>query len=89
VENIKRLVDAGSTIPGAIKEVLSQRELSIAAFAKKYERNPNNMNSVITGARIPAPADLNALITELGGTEIEWTELLNDARREKTVARAS
>lgn len=87
MENIKRLVDAGSTISGAIKEVLSQKGLSIAAFAKKYERNPNNMNSVITGARAPATGDIEALITELGGTDIEWREILHEAGR--PAARAS
>jgi hypothetical protein len=79
VENIKRLIDGGSTISGAIKEALSQRELSISAFARKYERNENNMINVIAGARRPAPADVEALISEFGGTDIEWREMLHDA----------
>lgn len=87
MKNIKRLVEAGSTISGAIKEILSQRELSISAFAKKYERNPNNMINVIGGARAPSPGDVEALIAELGGTEIEWRELLHEAGR--PTARAS
>lgn len=79
MENIKRLIDGGSTISGAIKEALSQRELSISAFARKYERNENNMINVIAGARRPAPADVEALISEFGGTDIEWREMLHDA----------
>jgi hypothetical protein len=79
VENIKRLRDAGSTISGAIREVLSQKGLSISAFAKKHERNPNNMMSVIAGARAPAQADVDALIEELGGNDVEWRELLHEA----------
>lgn len=79
MENIKRLRDAGSTISGAIREVLSQKGLSISAFAKKYERNSNNMLSVIAGNRAPAKADVDALIAELGGTDIEWRELLHEA----------
>jgi hypothetical protein len=87
VENIKRLVEAGSTISGAIKEVLAQRELSISAFAKKYARNPNNMTSAICGTRAPSPGDVDALIAELGGTDFEWRELLHEAG--KPTARAS
>lgn len=81
MENIKRLIDAGSTISGAIKEVLSQRDLSVSAFAKKYERNANNMIAVVSGARAPAAADVDALIAELGGTEAEWLDLLHQAGR--------
>jgi hypothetical protein len=88
VEKIKRLIKAGSTIPGAIKEVLSQNGLSVAAFAKKHERNPNNMNSVITGTRAPAAGDVEALIAELGGTDIEWRQLLHDAGRPTNVKAA-
>lgn len=87
MENIKRLIEAGSTISGAIKEVLSQKGLSISAFAKKYERNANNMINAIAGTRAPSPGDVEALIAELGGTEFEWRELLHEAG--KPTARAS
>jgi hypothetical protein len=87
VENIKRLIAAGSTISGAIKEVLSQKGLSVSAFAKKYERNSNNMINAIAGTRAPSPGDLEALIAELGGTDLEWRELLHEAGR--PAARAS
>lgn len=81
MENIKRLIDAGSTISGAIKEVLSQKGLSVSEFARKYERNPNNMIAAIVGSRAPSPDDVKALIAELGGTEAEWLLLLHEAGR--------
>lgn len=85
MKNIKRLIDAGSSITGAIKEVLSQRGLTVSAFAKNYERNPNNMISAIAGTRAPSPGDLKALMRELGGTEAEWLELLHEAGRPANV----
>lgn len=78
---IKELVRAGSSIPGAIREVLSQKDLSIAAFCDKYDRNRQNMSMVIAGSRSPAPADVDALVAELGGTDIEWRQLLHEAGR--------
>jgi hypothetical protein len=78
---IKELVRAGSTIPGAIREVLSQKGLSIAAFCDKYDRNRQNMSMVFGGTRAPAQADVDALIAELGGTDVEWREMLHEAGR--------
>jgi hypothetical protein len=89
MEKIKKLVRAGSTIPGAIREVLSQNGLSLAAFADKHERNRQNISTVISGTRAPAPDDVKALILELGGTEIEWRELLHEAGRPTNVKAAS
>jgi hypothetical protein len=85
MDKIKKLVRAGSTIPGAIREVLSQKELSLAAFCDKHERNRQNMSMIIAGGRAPAQADVDALIAELGGTDAEWRELLHEAGRPATV----
>lgn len=81
MDKIKKLVRAGSTIPGAIREVLSQLDLSLASFSDKHERNRQNMSMVISGSRAPAQADVDALIKEMGGTETEWRELLHEAGR--------
>ncbi|HWL41008.1 MAG TPA: hypothetical protein VNO75_12305 [Gemmatimonadaceae bacterium] len=81
MDKIKELIRAGSSIPGAIREVLSQRGLSIAAFSDRYDRNRQNMSMVIAGNRAPAQADVDALIAELGGTDLDWRELLHEAGR--------
>lgn len=86
---IKELVRAGSSIPGAIREVLSQNDLSIAAFCDKYDRNRQNMSMVFGGTRGPAQGDVDALISELGGTDLEWREMLHEAGRPTSVKAVS
>jgi hypothetical protein len=81
---IKELVRAGSTISGAIREVLSQNGLSTAAFCDKYGRNRQNMSAIFGGTRAPVQADVDALIEELGGTDAEWREMLHEAGRPVT-----
>jgi plasmid maintenance system antidote protein VapI len=81
MDKVKKLVDAGATISGAIREVLSQNGLSITAFADKYERNRPNMTSVIAGSKAPTEDDIKALVAELGGEPEEWKVLLFEAGR--------
>lgn len=78
MEKIKKLVRAGSSIPGAIRECLPQ---SARAVALKYGRPYTNFSAVIIGKRAPTDADIAVLIAELGGTETEWRELLHEAAR--------
>jgi plasmid maintenance system antidote protein VapI len=78
VDKVKKLVRAGSSIPGAIKESLGE---SIRAIALKHGRNYNNFADVVNGKRAPTDRDVAALIAELGGTEQEWKELLHEAGR--------
>lgn len=80
MDKVKRLVEAGATISGAITDVLVQQGFpTISAFANKYDRDRSTMGNVIAGRRTPSAADLDALISELGGTESEWRELLHEA----------
>ncbi|MEX1185341.1 MAG: hypothetical protein WEA80_01970 [Gemmatimonadaceae bacterium] len=87
MEKVKRLVEAGSTVSGAIKELLSQSGLTVAGFSDKYDRNRSNMNQVVMGTRAPTDADLDAFVSEFGGTPADWRELLHEAGR--PTARAS
>jgi hypothetical protein len=81
MDKVKRLIDAGASISGAIREALSLNGLTVSAFADKYGRNRANMTSVIAGARAPSKADLKALVAELGGSDIEWRVILHEAGR--------
>ena len=78
VEKVKRLVEAGSSIPGAIKECLPG---SVRAIALKHGRNYSNFVDVLNGRRAPTDADVAVLIAELQGTDLEWRELLHEAAR--------
>lgn len=81
MDKVKKLVTAGASIPGAIREALDQNGLSIAAFAEKYDRPRTNLTSVLNGTRAPNDDDVAALISELGGAADEWRELLHEAGR--------
>ena len=86
MEKVKRLVKAGSTVSGAIKELLSQSGLTVSAFSDKYARNRSNMNQVVMGTRAPTDADLEAFVAEFGGTAGDWRELLHEAGRPTAAA---
>jgi hypothetical protein len=82
MDKVKRLVKAGATITGAIQDVLRQQGFpTVTAFADRYHRDRSNMTRVILGTRAPAQADVDALIAELGGTDLEWRQLLHEAGR--------
>jgi plasmid maintenance system antidote protein VapI len=83
VDKVKRLIDAGSSITGAIKESLGQ---PVAEFADTHGLPRTHISAVINGARRPTSDDIAALITELGGTEDEWRQLLWEAGRPVKVA---
>ena len=73
MDKVKKLHEAGASIPSAIKEALS---LSVSEFAAKYDVPQPTMSEVINGSRRPTEKQLGALIAELGGSEAEWRELL-------------
>lgn len=78
MDKVKKLMAAGSSIPGAIRECLPG---SVRAIALRHGRNYNNFADAINGKRAPTDADVAALIAELGGSEREWKELLHEAGR--------
>lgn len=81
MDKVKRLIRAGASISGAIREALIQNGLTISAFADKYKRNRQNMNQVIAGSRAPTDDDLTAFTKELGGDAADWRVLLHEAGR--------
>lgn len=73
---VKRLVEAGSPIPGAIKTALG---MPITEFADKYDLPRGTTSEVVNGSRKPSDEQLKALIAELGGSREEWLWLLWEA----------
>lgn len=78
MDKVKRLVEAGASIPGAIKEALG---MPMAEFADKHGIPRTHVSSIVNGAKRPSANDIAALINELGGTEDEWRMLLWEAGR--------
>lgn len=76
MDAVKRLVQAGASIPGAIKEALAQRDLSVVAFADRHGLPRSTTGDVINGLRRPTAAQVDALIAELGGDAPEWRFML-------------
>jgi transcriptional regulator with XRE-family HTH domain len=73
MEKVKALRELGLSIPVAIREAIGK---SINDFAAANDINPTTVSETINGARRPTEKILTALISELGGTEDEWRELL-------------
>ncbi len=69
-----RMMAAGVSLPTAIKEAL--KPLTVQAFAAKYERIAPTISAIINSSVRPSDADIEALISELGGTTDEWRLLL-------------
>lgn len=77
VEKVKKLVEAGASVPTAIKEALA---MDVGDFAQKYGRPSTRISSVINGSMRANDDDLAAFAAELGGTVDEWRMLLMRAR---------
>lgn len=77
MEKVKKMVEAGVSITGAIKEALSQGGLeTVNAFAEKYDLSRSSVGMHLRGYVRADDSTINALITELGGSADEWRELL-------------
>lgn len=77
MNKVKKLIEAGSLIPSAIKEALQPQSLS--QFADEYSLSRPLVSAVINGNARPTEQVITALIAKLGGTEPEWRLLLWEA----------
>jgi transcriptional regulator with XRE-family HTH domain len=73
MDRVKKLIEAGLTIPAAIREAIG---VPLSQFAEKAQVNTPDLSAAINGAKRPTERILFALISEFGGTEDEWRELL-------------
>jgi plasmid maintenance system antidote protein VapI len=73
MEKVKKLIDAGASIPTAIKEALG---MELKEFAERHEVSRAGVSNAINGTVRPTDRIIDAFIAELGGTPDEWRELL-------------
>lgn len=73
MEQVKKLIAAGASITGAIKEALG---MNVSEFAEKYQLSRATTAHHLNATMRPTEATVNALVAELGGTPDEWRELL-------------
>lgn len=76
MEKVKKMVDAGTSIPAAIRQALTDAGLTVSQFAEKYELNRSAISNHINGNVRATPDTIAALVSELGGTPEDWAELL-------------
>ena len=79
LDDIRRLVDAGSTVSGAIKEAIAQHTGNVSAFALKYGVSRPNLAKAIAGVEAPTTRTVEAFVPVFGGTELEWRVLFHQA----------
>jgi hypothetical protein len=77
MEKVKQMVEAGVRLGTAIRECLPH---SIVAHCAKHRLPRSSTSEAYNGLRGATPAQVDALVTELGGTAEEWRELLREAR---------
>lgn len=77
MEKVKKLVEAGASIPAAIKEGLAQAGCpTIADFAAKHGLVRASVANHINGTVRATDDTVAALVAELGGDPDDWRELL-------------
>lgn len=82
MEKVKKMIEAGSSIPAAIKEALAQAGFAtIAAFASHLKLQRAAVTNQINGKVSATPKVIEGLVTVLGGSEMEWRELLWQAAK--------
>lgn len=76
MEKVKKLIEAGMSIPAAIREALVQNGLTVSEFAERHGLNRAAASNHINGNVRPTDDTISALIKELDGTADDWRELL-------------
>lgn len=77
MDKFKKLIEAGSSVRGAIRECLG---MSDSRFALKYGLPRPSTTEAFNGTKDASDKLIAALVTEIGGTEAEWREHLPRVR---------
>lgn len=87
MDKVKQMVAAGVRLGTAIRERLADatradgaEALTLVDLCAKYQLPRSSTSEAYGGNRKATPGQIGALVSELGGTEDEWRELLKDAR---------
>lgn len=73
MDKVKKLIAAGASIPGAIREALG---MNATELARKYGLSRSSVANHLSGAVRATDDTIAALVAELGGTPDDWRELL-------------
>lgn len=86
---VKAALKRGATLGGAVRAALVEQGSSLNKFAVKHGVDRSNLASGLSGNRAMSDREIEALITEFGGTADEWKEVLLDAVRARYEAPAA
>jgi plasmid maintenance system antidote protein VapI len=82
MEKVRKLIEVGARPGVAIREILfTDRALTIAGFAMKYELPEKAVSNGINGNVRATEGLCAALANELGGEATEWAALLWEASK--------
>jgi hypothetical protein len=77
MDKVKNLMTHGADLSDAVRIALGGRTFGVVADAQDV--NAKNLISVLNGKRVPSAAEINALVSELGGSFEEWRDLIANA----------
>lgn len=83
MEKVQKLIEAGASLSGAVREAIRPR--SIASFAEDYGLSRQNLQGALGGRRTVGDAEVAALIDALGGTVPAWRQLFAEAAYHRTL----
>ena len=78
MDKVKQLIEAGAPVAGAIKIALA---MPLSEFADKYKIPRTSVANHVNSNVKASDATITALVSELGGTREEWSELLWQAMK--------
>lgn len=86
MDKVKSLIANGARTATAIREALFANDLTVVAFADKYELPEKAVSNSINGNVRATDKLVAALAMELGGTADEWRLLLWEAAKPEIAA---
>ena len=73
MEKVKRLVDAGASLSGAVREALGEKSIAQLALEQGVPRS--NLTAGLNGRRWLTDREVDALVAGCGGTREEMLDL--------------
>lgn len=77
MDKVKNLMAAGAPLADAVRIALGDR--SIPTIAIERNLNRSTLSNALSGGRAPTVEEIEAMVSELGGTFDEWREAFANA----------
>lgn len=87
MDKVKRLVEAGASLSGAVREALAPRSLADVATDQGVDKT--TLYQVVNGRLIASQKIVDAIVAELGGTADEWRTLFAAEQQKRALAPTS